>query len=35
MWAAANVLKSGPKISDHIKTHHKQPNLLDINIELP
>ena len=34
MWAAVNLLKSGPKISDHTKGHHKQLNLFDINIEL-
>ena len=34
MWPAVNVLKSGPKISDHIKRHQKQPNLFDINFKL-
>ena len=28
------MLKSGPKISDRTKRHHKQLNLFDINIKL-
>ena len=34
LWPAVNVLKSGPKISDCTKRHHKQLNLFDIHIEL-
>ena len=34
IWAAVNVLKSGPKISDRTKRHHKQLNLFHINIKL-
>ena len=34
MWAAVNVLKSGSKISDPTKRHHKQLNLFDINGKL-
>ena len=30
MWAAVNVLKSGPKISDGTKRHHNWLNLFDI-----
>ena len=35
MWAALNVLKRSPNISDRTKRHHKQLNLFDITIELP
>ena len=34
MWAAANMLKSGPNISDRTKRDHKQLNFFDINIKL-
>ena len=34
IWAAGNVLKSGPKISDRTKRHHKQLIFFDIKIEL-
>ena len=34
MWAALNVLKGGPKISDSTKRHEKQLNLFDINRKL-
>ena len=33
-WATVNVWKSGPKILDATKGHHKQLNLFDINVKL-
>ena len=34
MWAAVNVLKSGPKISDRTTRDHKYLNLFDVNEKL-
>ena len=34
MWAAINVLKSGPKISECTNRHDKQLHFFDINITL-
>ena len=34
MWAAVNVLKSGPKISDPTKRDHKHLDLFDIKGKL-
>ena len=33
-WATVKLLKSGPKISDRTKGHHKQLNLFNINGKL-
>ena len=33
MWAAVNVLKSDPKISNRTKRHQKQLNLFDVNMK--